>query len=257
MRLKEKISIITGAGSGIGRATAERFVAEGAVVVLVDINQEAIKSLAYELNSVNQREMAYPIQCDVSKADEVKQMVEETIHKFSKIDILFNNAGIEFKGKLADINENDWQRVMNVNLNSVFYCSKQVLPVMEKQKYGVIINTASQLGIVGSPKWGAYNATKAGIINLTRNMAIDYAASNIRVNAIGPGPIDTALTKRLEENLSEEEREEFYKDIYARVPMKRLGKAEEIASCVLFLASDEASYVTGAHLVVDGGYTAI
>ncbi|OLS34479.1 hypothetical protein BTR25_21900 [Bacillus sp. MRMR6] len=257
MRLDRKISIITGAGSGIGKATAERFAAEGAVVVLVDINEEAIKSLSEELNRVSQREMAYPIRCDVSNAVEVKQMVEETFKQYGRIDILFNNAGIEYKAKLAEIDDHDWQRVMDVNLNSVFYCSKHVLPVMEKQNEGVIINTASQLGIVGSPKWGAYNATKAGIINLTRNMAIDYAASNIRVNAIGPGPIDTALTKRLEENLSGEEREEFYKEIYARVPMKRLGRAGEIASCVLFLASDESSYVTGAHLVVDGGFTAI
>jgi NAD(P)-dependent dehydrogenase (short-subunit alcohol dehydrogenase family) len=251
MRLENKIAIITGAGSGIGKATAERFVKEGATVVLADINKESIESLEQQLGSY-----AFAIKTDVSKSAEVKRLIDSTIERYGQVDILFSNAGIEFPSTVIDIEPEEWNHVISVNLTSVYLCAKYVLPHMIERGAGSIINTASQLGLVGYPNFAVYNAAKGGVVNLTRNMALDYAKHNIRVNAVCPGPIDTPHIERQVASLSEDERQQVYKDISNLVPLGRLGKAEEIANGVLFLASDEASFVTGTTFVVDGGYVA-
>ncbi|MEK5442532.1 SDR family NAD(P)-dependent oxidoreductase [Fredinandcohnia sp. FSL W7-1320] len=251
MRLKDKVAIITGAGSGIGKASAERFIKEGAKVVLADINEEAITVLRKQLGPD-----VIAIQTDVSNPAAVQNLVNLTIDRFEKIDILFSNAGIEYPATVLDIEPDEWDHVISVNLKSVYLCAKYVLPHMIDRGGGAIVNTASQLGLVGYPNFAVYNAAKGGVINLTRNLALDYAKHNIRVNAVCPGPIDTPHIERQVEGLPDDEKQKVYKDISNLVPLGRLGKAEEIANGVLFLASDEASFVTGTTFVIDGGYVA-
>jgi NAD(P)-dependent dehydrogenase (short-subunit alcohol dehydrogenase family) len=251
MRLKDKVAIVTGAGSGIGKATAERFIKEGATVVLADINKESISVLEKDMGT-----NAWGIQTNVAYPEDVKNLVNQTISRFGRIDILFSNAGIEYPATVTDIEPDEWNHVISVNLSSVYLCAKYVLPHMIESGKGSIINTASQLGLVGYPNFAVYNAAKGGVVNLTRNLALDYARHNIRVNAVCPGPIDTPHIERQVAGLSEDGKQRVYKDIANLVPLGRLGKAEEIANAVLFLASDEASFVTGTSFVVDGGYVA-
>jgi len=251
MRLRDKVAIVTGAGSGIGKATVERFVKEGATVVLADINEESINALEKEYKS-----SVLAVCTDVSSQEDVQNLVNGTIDRFGKVDILFSNAGIEFPSTVLDIEPDDWNHVISVNLSSVYLCAKYVLPHMIERGKGSIINTASQLGLVGYPNFAVYNASKGGVINLTRNMALDYAKHNIRVNAICPGPIDTPHIERQVAGLDKAEQQKVYEDISNLIPLGRLGKAEEIANGVLFLASDEASFVTGTTFVIDGGYVA-
>ncbi|MEH7387599.1 glucose 1-dehydrogenase [Bacillus sp. JJ1521] len=252
MKLDGKIAIITGAGSGIGMATAEKFIHEGAKVVLADINEDSIKQLESNWNAQFNKQVAIAIQTDVSEPEQVQNMVSQTLSLFNRIDILFSNAGIEFPGLVTDIDPADWERVMRINLTSVYLCAKYVVPQMEKQGGGSIINTASQLSIVGNPNFSVYSASKGGVATLTKTLAIDYAKKNIRVNAICPGPIDTP---HIERQAAKKGGENLYENLCKLVPMGRLGRAEEIASCVAFLASDEASYVTGSLMMADGGYT--
>ena len=249
MKLKNKVAIITGAASGIGRAIAELFAIEGAMIVVADLNETGGKET---VEMVRERGgYALYIETDVSKAREVENMIKQAMEKYGRIDILVNNAGMEGRSALtADYPEDEWDRVLAVNLKSVFLCSKYVIPEMFKNCQGVIVNVASIAGMVAFPKAPAYGASKAGVIALTRAMAIEYAPNNIRVNCICPGMIRTPMLERSTKGSLDAEMK-----LIREEPMGRIGKPEEIAKAALYLASDDSSYVTGSALVVDGGWT--
>jgi NAD(P)-dependent dehydrogenase (short-subunit alcohol dehydrogenase family) len=253
MRLKDKIAIITGAGSGIGRATAKIFAQEGAKVVASDIFTEGCQETVSIIKSTGGE--AIMVKADVSKADQVQAMVKATLETFGQINIIFNNAGIELNALITETSEEDWDRIINTNLKGIFLCSKYVIPEMIKVGGGSIINTASVAGLVGFNNLGAYNASKGGVITLTKNVAIDYGQYNIRVNCICPGAIETSMMERLFEIWGGDP-EAIRQQFVALHPIGRLGKPEDIAYAALYLASDESSFVTGSALLVDGGYTA-
>lgn len=242
MKLKGKVALITGAASGIGKATAELFVKEGAKVVIADI------SLGGKKVADNLGENAFFVQVDLKKEEDIEKMIKETIDKFDKIDILMNNAGIGKNIFIEDMDIEDWNEVIDTNLRSYFLSIKHVVPFMKKQG-GVIVNTASELAFVGDVGWAAYAASKGGIIQLTKVAAVELMDYNIRVNALCPGPTATPM---LLEGITEEEK----KRIEKLVPLGRLGKPEEIAKGALFLASDDSSFMTGANLLMDGGIVA-
>jgi len=250
MRFKEKVVIVTGAKSGIGLATASRFAAEGARVACVDI-----KDSRQEVGDIKQKGgKALFIRADVRNFLEVKRMVVETIDAFGGLDILINNAGVELTKKVTETSEAEWDRLMNVNLKGVFLCSKFAIPHMLRRGGGAIINVASELGLVGGSEIAAYCASKGGVVQLTKAMAIDHASDNIRVNCVCPGPVATPLLESIIEHSSDSDAER--RRISESVPMGRIGQPEEIARVILFLASDEGSYMTGSIVVVDGGWTA-
>ncbi|MBU4246323.1 MAG: glucose 1-dehydrogenase [Nanoarchaeota archaeon] len=245
MRFKNKVVIITGSGRGIGRATALLFAKEGAkVVVVADVNDKEGEETVTSIK--NAKEDAFYVKCDVSKEEQVKQMIEKTIKTFGKIDILVNNAGIVFDVPFAERTVEQWRRTLDVNLIGTFLCAKYVAPHMKKQNGGKIVNISSTNGIDSfNPASMDYDASKAGIIILTRDLAKELAPT-IQVNSVAPGWVNTDMNKDLPEDFVEEES----KKIYA----KRFATPEEIAKAVLFLASDDASYITGVTLKVDGGY---
>ena len=246
-RLEGKVAVITGAGSGIGRETALLFAREGAKVVVADYVPEAGEETVRQIRESGGE--AIFVKTDVSKASDAERMVRETTAKYGKLDILHNNAGI--LGRVAfvgDAIEEDWDRVMEVNLKGVFLCSKYAVQEMIKGGGGVIISNASAMGLVGLPGNASYSAAKGGIIQFTRTMALEYASSNIRVNCICGGWIDTPMNEELGENI--------VKWTLRETPLGRWGKPEEVAQAALYLASDESSFVTGTALVVDGGWTA-
>ena len=246
-RLKDKVAIITGGTSGIGEASVSLFAREGAKVVLVGRNSKRGQKI--EETVKNEGGTALFIKTDVSNSQEVQTMVKETLNQFQTVDALINNAGIGQQTPVHLMDEKEWDNILAINLKSMFLCSKYVLPHMQKQKSGCIINMSSILGFVGFPGAGAYNATKGGSRLLTKNMALDYAQDNIRVNSICPGFIDTPM---LEGALNPEAK----KALIARHPIGRLGRPEEVAYTALFLASDESPFITGSDILVDGGYTA-
>lgn len=246
MRLNGKKAIITGGGSGIGRSTALLFAKEGAMVAISDINQENGEETVHLIKKEGGN--AFFHQTDVSVADQVMLLVEQTVASFGGLDILFNNAGIgnsEVKG--IDLSEDEWDRVIDVNLKSVFLGIKYAVPELKKSNGGAIINTSSLLGLKGQKYMAAYNASKAGVILLTKNAALEYGKDNIRVNAIAPGVIDTNIINGWKNN------ERKWPIISRANALGRIGTPEEVANAVLFLASDEASFITGATLSVDGG----
>ena len=251
MRLENKVAIVTGAGSGIGHATANLFAKEGAKVVVADIESSLGKETVEEISKNGGT--AVQAVADVSKADEVRAMIKTCIANFGKLDILFNNAGIEGpRGLLWKMKEDDWNRVIDVNLKSVFLGCKYAIPHMKRTK-GSIINTASELGLVGSTSHPAYSASKGGIIALTRSLALQCAPYGIRVNCICPGATETPLLVRF---VGEKQRERELRKVTQEIPLRRLGKPIDIAYAALYLASEESSFVTGSILVVDGGSTA-
>ena len=246
--LKHKVAIITGASSGIGKATALRLHEEGVKLLLADINDAWGQQLADEItrlggNCIYQH-------CDVSSLDEVRAMVERCIAHFGRIDILFNNAGTGTYGKTPELQPAEWKRVIGICLDSVYFGCHCVIPQMRKQGGGVIINTASVSGLCGDFGLTAYNAAKGAVVNYTRSLALDHGRDKIRVNAVCPGAIETGLTRDVYNTPGQ--REKFN----AVIPLQRVGLPEEIASAVAFLASDDASYITGEKLVIDGGMTA-
>ncbi|MGA2973022.1 MAG: SDR family oxidoreductase [Candidatus Bathyarchaeia archaeon] len=251
MKLKGKVTIITGATSGIGTASAKLFAEEGATVIAVGRNQEKGKSLIEEVKAGNGK--AVFIRADVSKSKDVQELVKTTVQQFGRIDVLYNNAGIDLVGTVPDTTEEQWDLVINTNLKGVFLTCKYVIPQMAKQGGGVIVNTASELGTVGAREMAAYCASKGGIINLTKAMAIDCAPLNIRVNCLCPGPVETPMLERIFNAASNpaQLREAQVKGVI----LQRIGKPEEIARAALYLASEDSSYNTGNILIVDGGAT--
>jgi len=250
MRLQDKVTIVTGAASGIGRATARLFAQEGARLVLGDLDQSGLDKVLAEVGSEKSRGVVG----DVSKEETARRLAQEAVSAFGRIDILVNNAGIHFLKDITDMTEEEWDRLMNINLKSMFLCCKHVIPHMLKQKKGAIVNLASISSFVGQEMDGAstfaYNITKAGALQLTKSLATRYAADGIRVNCVCPGGIETNILKRT----TPEEVDEFWRMSASGHPMGRNGQPAEVAQAILFLASDDASFVTGCPLLVDGGY---
>lgn len=249
--LWDKVVIITGARQGMGRTHALTLAKAGAKVVVSDISQEDCQKVVEEIEKKGGEALA--IKCDVSKKKEVEEMVKKTVKKFGKIDVLVNNAGIcQFKSFL-ELTEEEWNRTLDINLKGYFLCAQAVAKEMAKQKSGVIINIASvamgQQGI-GFPNIAHYCASKGGIVGMTEALAVELAPHNIRVNAVSPGMIETPMISSIKQDPKTMEA------MLARVPMHRAGKPEEISNLVLFLASDESSYMTGSTVVVDGGWLA-
>lgn len=259
-RLKNKVALITGAGSvgpgwGNGKATAVLFAREGAKIFAVDINPIA----AYETKSIIDQEggVCKVMKVDVSKSDEVKSMIDQCIKIYGRIDILHNNVGIVVLGGLVETSEETWDRVMSVNLKSMFLTCKYILPHMEKQGGGVIINIASIAAIryTGIP-YITYYTSKAGILGLTQGIALQYAAKNIRANCILPGLMDTPLIREpLKDFYAAGDIEKMVEIRNKQCPTGKMGEAWDVAYAALFLASNEAKYITGARLIVDGGLT--
>ena len=247
--MKDKVVIVTGGASGIGRAAALLFSREGATVAIVDIDEP--KGLAVVQSIVDSGGKAVFLRCDVTKSVECRSAVNRVLKEYGKISVLFNNVGIIRRASVVDTTEEEWDRVMDTNVKSVFIFSKYVIPVMTEAGGGVIINTASGWGIMGGQKAASYCASKGAVVLLTKAMALDHGPQNIRVNCICPGDTETPLLISEARQLGIP-REEFLEEAKQR-PLQRIGRPEEIANAVLFLASDAASYVTGTALVVDGG----
>lgn len=251
MRFQGKVVLITGAGVGIGRAAAVRFGKEGAKVAINSLTpangQETLRLLQ------EARGQGIYIQGDVSITADARRMVEETVKAFGRIDILVNNAGIVLPGRVDNISEEDWDRTIAVNLKGVYLVSKYTIPEMRKIGGGVIVLNASVVAIKGVKDRGAYTASKGGVLALTKAMAADYLSENIRVNCVCPGTTYTPSLERRIQAFADPEKARV--DFIARQPMGRLGKDEEIAAAILFAASDEAAFMTGANIAIDGGMT--
>ncbi len=244
MKLKDRVTIVTGAARGIGKAITFAFVREGAKVVLVDLDKEGLTNLKIEIEK--RKGEVITILCNISKSIEVKAMVDQVKKVFGRIDILINNAGIIRRGTIETVTEEDWDRVIEVNLKGTFNCSKAVVEIMKEQRYGKIVNISSIAGKIGDiTSAPGYGPSKAGIDALTKTMARQLAQYGINVNGVAPHAIETEMSAQW----SEEKR----KEIIASIPLSRLGKPEDVAEAVLFLASDEASFITGEILDVNGG----
>jgi meso-butanediol dehydrogenase/(S,S)-butanediol dehydrogenase/diacetyl reductase len=246
MRFSGKTIVITGGASGIGLASVRRFYKEGANVVVADINADQAKAVAAETG----KDRCAGRAVDVADYEQVKALMEFAAATYGGIDILFNNAGVGSLGTAPDMSLDDWHRVINIDLTGIFYGCKAAIPLLRKRGGGSIINTASASGLAGDFGFGAYNAAKGGVVNYTRTLAIDHARENIRVNAICPGPIDTAIIAGIKHM------PEIHAQWVECVPMGRFGAPDEIASVAAFLASDDASFLTGASIPVDGGMMA-
>ncbi len=244
-----KKAIITGGASGIGRAAALLFAGAGAAVVIADIDDQGGEAVVKKIHAGG-GEGIY-VHCDVTKAEDCQRTVQKTINSFGGVDILFNNAGIVRRASVIDTTEEQWERVMAVNVKSIFLMSKYTIPHMVQAGGGVILNTSSGWGLVGGRDAVSYCASKAAVVNLTRAMALDHGAQNIRVNCICPGDTDTPMLRVEARQLGENEK--TFLDDAAERPLQRIGTPQDIAQAVLYLCSDAASYVTGTTLVVDGG----
>jgi len=247
---KNQVALITGAASGLGLATARAFAESGASVVLADWNEEAAQSAAKELTDQGHKALA--IRCDVSDDAQVEAMVKQTVAAFGRLDAAYNNAGVQNAlAETADTTREDYDRVMGINLRGVWSCMKYELQQMREQGSGAIVNCSSLGGLIGGAQRGIYHAAKHGVIGFTKSAALEYATRGIRVNDVCPGMIQTPMSDKM---IAEGQGEELDKMLKTFVPMKRLGRPEEIADAVLWLCSSAASYVTGQSMSVDGGY---
>lgn len=243
MRLEGKVSLITGGGRGIGRAMGLKFAEEGSDIVIWDIEVDEAASLESQIEKLGRRVTV--MKMDVSEYSEVSEKIEEVLGTFGRVDVLVNNAGVTRDGLVLRMGEEDWDVVLNVNLKGAFNCTKAVAKSMVKQKWGRIINISSVIGVIGNKGQANYAASKAGLIGFTKAMAKELASRGITVNAIAPGLIQSGMT----ETLSQQVKDEYVKNI----PLGRIGSPEDVADLALFLASDEASYITGQVINVDGG----
>jgi len=249
MKLEGQVAIVTGAGQGIGRAIALTLAREGATVVVNDIDLEKAEKVAEEIKS--QGGQALPVQADVSVGDEVNNLVEKTLDSYKRVDILVNNAGVAKMTRFLELTEAEWDRTMNINIKGQFLCSKAVIAHMIKQKRGKIVNIASLAAHIGAPGLAAYGASKGGVVQLTKALAVELGKYNIMVNAVSPGLTMTDLIKS-----AVKDRPDFIEGI-DRIPLRRAAEPEDIANAVLFLASSESDYITGQVIIVDGGLMAI
>jgi len=248
-KLTGKRALITGAASGIGRATALLLAREGAAVAVVDVDEAGGQAVAQQIR--DEGGQAIFLRCDVTRADDCRHAVQRTVERLGGLDILFNNAGIIRRADVVDTTEEEWDRVMAVNVKSIFLLSKYAIPVMAQAGGGAIVNTSSGWGLVGGRNAVSYCASKGAVVNMTRAMALDHGPQNIRVNCICPGDTDTPMLRNEARQLGESDAV-FLADAADR-PLQRIGKPEDIARAVLYLVSDDASFVTGTALVVDGG----
>ena len=252
MRLKDKVAVITGGASGIGRATCLLFAKEGAMVVVSDIADKAGEEVVRSIKQ-NGGKGTY-VHCDITKEEDAKNLVERAVKEYGRLDVLYNNAGIGMVKLLTEMTEQEWDRIFNLNVKGAFFCSKYAIPQMKKQGGGTIINTASNWGFIAYPHWPAYCATKGAMLMLTKALAVDHAPDNIRVNCVCPGNVDTPLQGKGKFDAATGRWGNF--DEAIKKTMGRMAKPDEIANAVLFLASDESSFMTGAAMVVDNGETA-
>jgi NAD(P)-dependent dehydrogenase (short-subunit alcohol dehydrogenase family) len=248
-RLAGKQALITGGASGIGRATALLFAREGAAVAVVDVDEDGGRAIVGEIAAGGGQ--ATFVRCDVTRAEDCRLAVARTVDELGGLDILFNNAGIIRRASVLETSVEEWDRVMAVNVKSVFLLSKYAIPVMAQAGGGVIVNTASGWGLVGGRDAAVYCASKGAVVLLTKAMALDHGGQNIRVNCICPGDTDTPMLRDEARQLAESE-ERFLAEAAQR-PLRRIGTPEDIARAALYLASDDSSFVTGTALVVDGG----
>jgi NAD(P)-dependent dehydrogenase (short-subunit alcohol dehydrogenase family) len=251
MRLENKIAIITGGGDGIGQSTAVLFAKEGASVVIADIDPKRGKKTVDMIKDVDGESMF--VEVDIAKEDSVKNMVKEVIDAYGRIDILVNSAAIFVEATVLDTSVEDWDNIMAVNLRGMFLCCKYVIPEMIKAGKGSIVNIGSEAGITGFKNQTAYDTSKGGVVNMTRCLALDFAEHNIRANCVCPGTTETPMVKKAIEIAPDPAKAR--RSFEAR-PLLRLGRPEEIAAGILYLASDESPYATGAILSIDGGKTA-
>ncbi len=252
MRLQGRVAIVTGGGAGIGRAIAERFAAEGARVLIAEIDERAGRECAERI-AAQGGEARFQL-TDTGDADSVKRMVASAAASFGGLHILVNNAAAFVFGGIEEVTREDWERVFGVNVIGYANAVREALPLLRAAGGGAVVNIASVSSFIAQPAFVPYNASKGAVLQLTRCLALDLAPDNVRVNAICPGAIHTQATDRHIESLGLD-REQAYADFASDAPLNRLGRPEEVAAGALFLASDEASFVTGAHLVIDGGAT--
>ncbi|HXW06449.1 MAG TPA: SDR family oxidoreductase [Vicinamibacterales bacterium] len=249
-RFAGKVAFVTGGASGIGRATAQAFAREAASVAVADVDEQANRETARLIEDTGGRALA--VRCDVTRTDDVRAALNKTVEAFGRLDVAFNNAGVEPRNPAptGDYDEDEWNRILDINLRGVFLCMKHEIPLILRQGGGAIVNTSSGAGVIGIKGSPAYTAAKHGVIGLTRATALDYAAQNIRVNAVCPGYIDTPMMHRFTGGTPEDRAKVVSEELVGR-----MGRPEEIASAVLWLCSDAAAFTIGHALVVDGGQT--